>query len=437
MKPWDVVLHIGAPKTGSSAIQRFCRRNRKMLASSGFYYPDHSIDNNGVSGGHSFVSGPLLQDNLELAEKNFNICLQEARRRKLPLLLSAEGFYRKAEALARMTQGLNVRVIGFFRSPVEALVSAHNQMVKRHFLAQRLKTFCQQKVMQENANLSGECLHHWADTFGDAQCFFLPYDSAAYRESSIELDFLQAIGVQAEQRERFHLDRQWVNRSYTPAALELKRLLNSVLTTADEALNRDIDTFLQGYSDRSDEEVARGLTGIDANLVTALQATFADTNRRLMERFTTLRRGLDTSVTPDKKAASVRPARLNLSIPLEALFASHPELEEVIYERVASRLSEARSNPALAKLADLLGFEVDEPVGIDTMLSAKQQQRLFRDGNEPADYLRELALMLEAAQDFYGASRFIDKAHTLRPKGAGIRRIKQRLDDKRAWLSTQ
>ena len=40
----DVIFHIGAPKTGSTAIQKFCLENRETLKEHGLYYPYHGVD---------------------------------------------------------------------------------------------------------------------------------------------------------------------------------------------------------------------------------------------------------------------------------------------------------------------------------------------------------------------------------------------------------
>ena len=40
-----VYLHIGAPKTGTSAIQKSLFNNRKLLVKHGFIYPDYAQPN--------------------------------------------------------------------------------------------------------------------------------------------------------------------------------------------------------------------------------------------------------------------------------------------------------------------------------------------------------------------------------------------------------
>jgi hypothetical protein len=60
---YDVVFHIGAPKTGASAIQKFLLENRQALKSLGFYYPEHALDENGVSGGHTGFGLKIKKEN--------------------------------------------------------------------------------------------------------------------------------------------------------------------------------------------------------------------------------------------------------------------------------------------------------------------------------------------------------------------------------------
>ena len=50
---YDVVLHIGAPKTGTSAIQAYLSAHREQLSEAGYRYPRHPVDENNIGGGHA------------------------------------------------------------------------------------------------------------------------------------------------------------------------------------------------------------------------------------------------------------------------------------------------------------------------------------------------------------------------------------------------
>jgi hypothetical protein len=60
-----LILHIGAPKTGSSAVQRYCCEHAADLRRQGLHYPEHPLDANGVSGGHGELFALLLGGELQ------------------------------------------------------------------------------------------------------------------------------------------------------------------------------------------------------------------------------------------------------------------------------------------------------------------------------------------------------------------------------------
>ena len=68
-KNYDVIIHIGAPKTGSSALQKFFIENQAILGELGFHYPNHSLDENGISGGHSDLALKLIDKKDEEAKE--------------------------------------------------------------------------------------------------------------------------------------------------------------------------------------------------------------------------------------------------------------------------------------------------------------------------------------------------------------------------------
>ena len=50
----QIFIHVGPPKTGTSAIQEWFNDNNKKLEKWGIFYPTHSQDSNGISSGNLF-----------------------------------------------------------------------------------------------------------------------------------------------------------------------------------------------------------------------------------------------------------------------------------------------------------------------------------------------------------------------------------------------
>ena len=423
----DVILHIGAPKTGSSAIQRFCRANRELLERCGFYYPDHPVDANEVSGGHSFIAGPVVNGNLGLARRNFDRCLKDARARDLPLLLSSEAFYRRCDDVAELMSGVSVRVVAFFRDPVEAIVSGHNQQVKRHFQTRRLVDYCVDQLSRRNLDVAGEQLLAWAAKVGDVNCRFLPYHSYIYQSRFIEKDFLGVIGVGSEWIGEFSIDGRRINRSYVPEALELKRLMNSVFIQGDDAVNEKVDIFLQAYSDAASSSEAGALDSLHPALLERLSNRFATRLAALSQHFPSLdAESLKSRRKVSKRRVSLKP--LGVSNVLEKLLAEHPGLKRALYRRVESKLDQSLADTTLNTLATMLGMQVAEPLSTSAMLTEARTRRILAECREPADFIREFSMMFEAVRDYDSARIFAERAIELRPNSKQLKEMLDRIE---------
>ncbi|WP_036189385.1 hypothetical protein [Marinimicrobium agarilyticum] len=357
----DVVIHVGAPKTGSSAIQLFSMNNRKALLDVGFYYPKHFVDKNGVSGGHSILSTLMLKKSFFLARVYFRCQLLKARLMKKTLLLSSEGFCRCASRFWPLLEGLNVRVVGWFRHPVEAFVSNYNQSIKRHFCTKTIgEVFENLPSSPRPPNLSGKRLRRWADLVGDDNCTFLPYlkPSQGEPEKPIEERWLEAIGVKTQYFDRFRFDAKRVNRSYVPDALELKRLLNVILSEDEGIDSHAVDWALQDYSDQS-EHVEKGLSVyLEPEQVERLSRAFHRTNSVLANRFPAMKLLLDRDETYLHQSRGAQKKPLDLGSALRHLEQLCPNEIERIRAGVKHRLKTQKMvSSDVEKLALLLGLK--------------------------------------------------------------------------------
>jgi hypothetical protein len=67
------LLHIGPHKTGTTAIQMFCERNRKLLAKAGLWYPEVGA----VSGQHMLLPGCYFSHHPHIPESLLGGCPEE------------------------------------------------------------------------------------------------------------------------------------------------------------------------------------------------------------------------------------------------------------------------------------------------------------------------------------------------------------------------
>jgi len=112
-----LVMHVGLPKTGTTALQRWCYSNREWLRERGVDYPDrihHPLDPK-----HQFLVQDLRTGNLDrfVTELDGSPCRT--------VLLSSEGLTNHlfdvsggaADEFRRATHGWNVEVVVIFREP--------------------------------------------------------------------------------------------------------------------------------------------------------------------------------------------------------------------------------------------------------------------------------------------------------------------------------
>lgn len=426
----EIILHVGAPKCGSSAIQRFCVNHRSELLTLGYYYPEHTLDVNGVSGGHTQLAGALLDNKREQAAATLQCWLQEARTHRACLLLSAEALYGQHQAMAELCVGFQVRVIAFLRHPVEYLIANHNQGIKRHFSTKRLDALLPEMLGRPTGHLAGLPLLHWADAFGEKNCHFMAYQSPDAGGAPVESRFLMALGI-PEARVNSLLGKQQAitNRSYVKSALELKRLLNTVLEGMPPTLVHQVDWSLQGYSDRARGEFGYTLADITLEMRERIEAHLLKQMEPVVERFPELGAAAEVPLKNTGKPVAYWP---DLAAPLAALTADAPEAAEKIRKRAVLLRDQGRQDYAFCKLLELLGIEFNEPDNSKSTpgLTAHQRESVSNPKAREADCLRELALLLERQGLLKDALFAIECARIRRPTGEGIQRIKARIEQK-------
>ncbi len=229
----DVIIHIGPPKTGTSAIQLSLSKNRDMLAGMGIYYPDHSTDVNGISSGNVNSIYTEQDDKGTICPLKVSKLLSFCENSNLhTLLLSSEYFFEKLEQLLEYFP--HATFVAYIRSPLDLLESNYNQSVKRHHNVDPIKKF----VKLPKFHLSK--LQSLVKDYGKDRFIFRAYSSSAFSGSSIIKDFYSVIGISAP----LESDNSCVNPSYSFDALEFKRWINLFCS---HGLAVRVDRVLQAY----------------------------------------------------------------------------------------------------------------------------------------------------------------------------------------------
>ncbi|MFZ8143292.1 hypothetical protein [Alteromonas macleodii] len=234
-----IVIHVGPPKSGTSAVQKWLTENRERLIVQGFYYPEHDVDKNGISSGNLFAlfeSSP--NGNLEFSNKRFALLEKNAVLKKChTVILSSEFFFQHIVMLAKKLP--EATFLAYIRFPLEVFESSYNQSVKRHGNTQAFG------VSERPLHYQLQDLINKMKVAGTKRFKLRPYLKECFYGGNLISDFLYSVGLNpALCKEEKEQPR--VNPSYTLEALEFKRWFNQ-FELGERSHKMDI--FLQSIND--------------------------------------------------------------------------------------------------------------------------------------------------------------------------------------------
>ncbi|MFD1740211.1 sulfotransferase domain-containing protein [Cypionkella sinensis] len=201
----NIVIHIGLPKTGSTAIQAFLARNIKLLADHGISYPfitEAMTDSGGISEGnvlHEFVrlaKQEKIQTSYEdRAPTFFKMMIENAIEQSDQPIILISGEELSALAMlndfVELSKRHNIRIIAFARDPYDILCSSWKQQVKVSGEVRSFETFVRNQWTAPK-NLSISRLAQFVRQGLDITV--LSYDAC---RNNLIAAFLQAINVTA------------------------------------------------------------------------------------------------------------------------------------------------------------------------------------------------------------------------------------------------
>lgn len=237
----QLILHIGIPKTGSSAIQRSLLINRNTLTHMGIYYPKHRSDSRISSGLVSIGNGAPIKNALDSHHDRDEIFTKLDTRLRAhwkvspTVLLSSEALWEsmthpnKGKILRDYLQssGIRVKIVGYMRDIAEHSISRYAQRVERRGYAGSYSQYIGTVPGDSRFGLAGsrqyfldprirtERLRAW---YGHDTLHFFHYNNLKGR--LIDHFYEKIIGVPLEtiSTER---DQETVNRTLTSVELDV------------------------------------------------------------------------------------------------------------------------------------------------------------------------------------------------------------------------
>lgn len=287
MKP-ELIVHIGRPKVGSTALQGFLNQNRNALLERGVCYPKTGLYH-GASHKFSLVFLPGLPDYPVVKDVNpkalYADLAEEIRRSGASrAVISSEHFWlvKPTDPAALLKRDFDVRILVYLRRQDDVLVSSYVQEVRggTQSLDRSMDAYLEDpgrlKLLDYDAVLGS-----WEKAFGRDRIQVRLYEAIAPGQG-IEADFLSALGLNAGGGFKFGSGRK-----NTSPSLDLLRLLEEARRfPVGELSHRQLSGILT--------EVSAALEGDErfepSRLISDEQRRrvldfFADSNARLFSRY--------------------------------------------------------------------------------------------------------------------------------------------------------
>jgi len=247
-----IYIHVGAGKTGTSALQRFFLENRTVLERQGVVLPDIGR----TQGNHGLQHHKLADHGKHKNPVAFEDWEDIAALSPAKVVISSELFHNKISTgsgkvfFAKIRDILadwDVKIIFYIRRQGQWLQSAYAQHVKGN-----IETRSFAEYLDHYTRNLPEQIQDFAEVFGNDALIVRPFEREQFHANEICHDFCHSIGV--DWQEDFKLPVGNVNPRLAPDALELKRQLNG-LADNPKTLAPALRDLLE-YSAQADSEAS-------------------------------------------------------------------------------------------------------------------------------------------------------------------------------------
>lgn len=297
-----VYLHIGPPKTGTTAIQNFFENNKEALAQNNacfpdfnlrYIRPDHYFKVAYVRNAHFLVKAwrSLLTDKPNATYLSVLDQLEELGKKYDKIILSDESLWifgdkhREGWAVLKSDlekRGLKLCVVAYLRRQDSFVLSYYRQMVR--VAITELPFYEYWDTLQNKYPMDYySYTKYLAGVIGKENVFFRVYERGQFRgeEHNIYSDFLEILGLSL--KDGFVLKKEVYNTSPDDSLLELRRILNQ-LPNPDRYNQLLMNSYRAILRDRAEERPPK-TSFFRPGEQTAYLESFAESNSRFAREY--------------------------------------------------------------------------------------------------------------------------------------------------------
>lgn len=422
----QIYLHIGTPKTGTSALQKFFVENRSELEKRGFSYPAHTLGECDISSGNGQEIVNLgVSHSVEKARSYLQSLAKKSKSKNV--LISTEAFYSHPDLIHKIIP--SAKIIVYFRNQLDLVESSYNQAVKRAGQKMPFSLALKRVINTKEAFYTGELVLKWVKLFGVENVTFRVYEDEFFKNHNIYDDFLDALEI--VDFKGFEQPSDKINVSYCLDALDYKRCINALTADSSFPYMREVDFVLQAYSHEYFTAGGKKFSLYTRKELEAADRFFQPYRSELASTF-----GLRSDLF--KKSYDLKPYVFRSNDRVKAienitnlLFAQEARISPILADCLAKGMSSESAivRAASHELSPLFArpefyaanYEKMGSESYDPIWFTERQLSMMGSGEyrEP-DFLRDIAILVSRRKDFKLAYALISRALKLRPNGPKI-----------------
>lgn len=227
---YQLLLHIGRPKAGSTALQHCLWTNRIEMRRQGIIYPQTAMHNKG-SHKLALIFQPDLPDARAVknmrAERIYDAMFSEARRHNARrIIASSENLFLvdPRDVRRHLPASCDIKIICYVRRQDDVLVSSYIQELKTSTIDFDTDIRSYARAPERLAWLDyASVLERWAEHFGTENIIVRVYEKEQLG-GTIQEDFLQLADID---RSRMNIANYRVNPSPARDVLDVVRMINA------------------------------------------------------------------------------------------------------------------------------------------------------------------------------------------------------------------